>query len=186
MSLTMKEKILDAAESRVRGAGFSEMSFRDLADDVGIKSASVHYHFRTKHDLGAALVERYSLQFKAKLDDLDTDDLASSLKGFVALYAEALVPGKAICLCAIMGAEAIGLPPHVNRKTRDFFAMNVAWLEALFAKHATGEKPDAARLMVAALEGAMIMASASDDRSFFDTVASAAIAAVMNTNEHGA
>ena len=40
---SMKDAILDAAEKRVRHAGYSKMSFRDVAKDVGIKSASVHY-----------------------------------------------------------------------------------------------------------------------------------------------
>jgi len=37
--------------------GFTAMSFRDLACDVAIKSASMDYHFPTKHDLGEALVK---------------------------------------------------------------------------------------------------------------------------------
>ena len=38
--------ILDTAEQRMRDVGYHSVSFRDLADDLGIKSASVHYHFR--------------------------------------------------------------------------------------------------------------------------------------------
>lgn len=175
MQLTTKEKILDAAEHRVRSAGFAEMSFRDLASDVGIKSASVHYHFPTKPDLGEALVQRYADQFKARLDEIDTDDLTVALDGFVFLYAEALILGEAICLCAIMGAEAIGLPDAVNQKTRDFFAYNATWLEDLFEKHLNDRKPTSATMIVAALEGAMIVASASKDREIFDKVAKAAL-----------
>ena len=52
--------LLNAAERRVRRSGYNAVSFRDLADDVGIKSASVHYHFPQKADLGVALVERYA------------------------------------------------------------------------------------------------------------------------------
>ncbi|MEC8039905.1 MAG: TetR/AcrR family transcriptional regulator, partial [Pseudomonadota bacterium] len=110
----MKEKILEAAEKRVRGVGFAEMSFRDLAKDVGIKSASVHYHFPTKPDLGEALVTRYAEQFKEELDRIDQIELGAALDAFVGLYSKALVLGESICLCAVMGAEAIGLPENVN------------------------------------------------------------------------
>lgn len=175
MPLTMKEKILIAAEKRVRSAGFSEMSFRDLANDVGIKSASVHYHFPTKPDLGEALVTRYAEQFKAELDKIDLNDLHSALEGFVALYSGALVLNESICLCAIMGAEAIGLPENVNQRTKAFFEMNKAWLENLFTKHGVKNAEDTAGLIVAALEGGMIVASASSDRSIFEQVAKAAI-----------
>lgn len=173
--MTMKDRILEAAERRVRESGFSEMSFRELADDVGIKSASVHYHFPTKFDLGEALVERYTVQFKADLDAIDTADLWTALDGFIALYTRALVLGHSICLCAMMGAEAIGLPDSVNRNTKAFFAMNMHWLEELFEKHVGGRKPETAAMVVAALEGGMIMASASNDRAIFDRTAKAVV-----------
>lgn len=173
--MTMKEKILDAAEIRVRGGGFAAMSFRDLAIDVGIKSASVHYHFPTKTDLGGALVARYSDQFKARLDEIGTSNLMEALDAFVALYASALVLNKTICLCAVMGAEAIGLPDHVNQRTKAFFQLNRDWLETLLRTHGADAPAAYASMVVAALEGGMIVASASNDRSLFDQVASAAI-----------
>lgn len=175
MPLTMKEKILSAAERRVRGAGFAEMSFRDLAQDVGIKSASVHYHFPTKADLGEALVEAYARQFETELARIDTGDLRAALEAFVGLYDRALVLDEAICLCAVMGAEAIGLPETVNQKTRAFFRMNAAWLEDLFERHLGKREPDIAAMTVAALEGALIIASVSKDRDVFENVAKAAI-----------
>lgn len=45
---SIKEKILAAAEKRVRHVGYNAVSFRDLAADVGVKSSSVHYHFLKK------------------------------------------------------------------------------------------------------------------------------------------
>ncbi|MEM7320276.1 MAG: TetR/AcrR family transcriptional regulator [Pseudomonadota bacterium] len=174
----MKEKILEAAERRVRKAGFAEMSFRDLASDVGIKSASVHYHFPTKFDLGEALVEKYAKQFGARLSEIDIGDLQNALERFVGLYAEALVVDEAICLCAIMGAESIGLPQKVNQKTRAFFKMNADWLEDLFETHLADRKTDIVAMIVAALEGAIIVASVSRDRAVFDRVARAAIGSV--------
>lgn len=174
MPLTTKEKILTAAEKRVRSSGFSEMSFRELATDVGIKSASVHYHFPTKADLGEALVIRYSEKFKAELDKIDLEDLQSALDGFVALYSNALVLNESICLCAVMGAEAIGLPKNVNQRTQAFFEMNTSWLQAFLARHNVKDAEATAALIVAALEGGMIVASASNDRSLFEQVANTA------------
>ena len=44
-------------------AAFHACSFRAIADDVGIKSASVHYHFRTQgRSSAAALVARYEAE----------------------------------------------------------------------------------------------------------------------------
>ena len=64
--------ILDAAESRIRRFGYTGFSFRDVAADVGIKSASVHYHYPTKETLAAAVAARYSSRFFGCFDDAST------------------------------------------------------------------------------------------------------------------
>jgi TetR/AcrR family transcriptional regulator, transcriptional repressor for nem operon len=56
---TIRDAILSSAEARMGRDGFHGFSFRDLAADVGIKSASVHYHFPTKADLGVRLMRNY-------------------------------------------------------------------------------------------------------------------------------
>ncbi len=54
--------IMDAAERRMRKGGFSGFSFREIAADVGVKSSSVHYHFPTKENPAAAVIQRYTAQ----------------------------------------------------------------------------------------------------------------------------
>lgn len=157
------------------------MSFRDLANDVGIKSASVHYHFPTKADLGEALVERYANRFKAELGKIETGALATALNAYVALFSKALVLNESICLCAIMGAEAIGLPENVNSRTKAFFDMNRAWLDALLTKNNVESSTEKAGLIVSALEGGMIVASASNDPALFDQVAKAVVGCTAKT-----
>ena len=64
---TRATEILDAAEGFARQTGYNGFSFRDIAAEIGIKSASVHYHFPTKGDLGAALARRYAERFFERL-----------------------------------------------------------------------------------------------------------------------
>jgi hypothetical protein len=39
------ERLMDMAEAHIRNAGYGGFSFRDLATEFGIKSASVHHRF---------------------------------------------------------------------------------------------------------------------------------------------
>jgi TetR/AcrR family transcriptional repressor of nem operon len=83
-----------------------------------------------------------------------------------------------MCLCGILAAEYHTLPPRVQAVVLEFFEENERWLEAVleqgrrdgtlqFAEPAK----DAARLVVSALEGAMLVArSYSDARRFRITV----------------
>ncbi len=70
--IAMRERILAAAERRIRTAGYNAVSFREIGAEVGVKSASVHYHFTQKQDLSAALVRRYTQNFTAKLGQIST------------------------------------------------------------------------------------------------------------------
>lgn len=61
---------MTAARATVQSHGYNALSFRELAKEVGIKSAIVHYHFPTKGDLGAALARRYTEEGVAYLTEL--------------------------------------------------------------------------------------------------------------------
>ena len=51
----------------IRQGGYHGFSFRNIADAVGIKSSSVHYHFETKEKLGIATTKRYADNFIQRL-----------------------------------------------------------------------------------------------------------------------
>lgn len=170
------DEILDAAERMARTGGYNGFSFREIAKAVGIKAASVHYHFPGKDDLGAAVARRYTDRF---LDALGApDDPAAPeelLAAYVALYRNALAGEGLMCLCGIFGAEIAALPAPVANEARTFFERNVDWLDRLFARAHPGTDPArcraAALRTVATLEGAMILARSLDDIAAFDGAA---------------
>ena len=170
---SMRERILSAAEKRVRALGFNAVSFRDLASDVGVKSSSVHYHFPQKEDLGAQLVRRYTERFQARLDEIDIEEVGpiGALEAFIALYAEALVVGEAVCLCAILGAEANSLPERINAGIQAFFRANTEWLTEVNRRMPSSETLMTPIEIVSALEGAMIVSSVMKSREAFDATA---------------
>ena len=52
---------MDLAEGHMRNAGYGGFSFRDLAAEIGIKSASVDHHFPTKATMAAAVEHRQTI-----------------------------------------------------------------------------------------------------------------------------
>jgi len=53
-------QIIDTAIKMIREGGYHSFSFRQIATELGIKSASIHYHFPSKEDLGVAVMVRYT------------------------------------------------------------------------------------------------------------------------------
>lgn len=173
MLMNKKEALLKAAESRVRSGGYSNFSFREIAAEVGIKSASVHYHFPTKGDLGAELARQYTDNFLAALGD--PHDLLNSGKNPIEVYVDsfrtALTHDKKMCLCGLLGAEIDGLPDKVKYETKRFFENNISWLEQACAAQKPHEKPNAknrAIQIIALLEGAMLISKSLNNNDVFE------------------
>lgn len=171
-------EILDSAERQARQRGYNGFSFRDLAADVGIKSASVHYHFPTKAELGAAVAQRYTERFMAHLGDPADPEVAPDalLERYVAAFRRALVRDRQMCLCGLLGAEVESLPPEVAAEVRDFFERNVAWLTAVLSRRDSGalgnESAEARALAILALlEGALVVARTLKRDAVFDQIA---------------
>lgn len=165
-------RILDSAERMARQGGYNSFSFREIAAEIGIKSASVHYHFANKEVLGAALADRYTNRFLAALGAPTAERPDEMLRRYTASYRQALVEDGQMCLCGIFGAEIRGLPDPVARQTRAFFDRNIHWLGQVF--EAKGLKPEDAETeaacMIAALEGAMILSRSLQDDALFDRI----------------
>jgi AcrR family transcriptional regulator len=53
-----KEKILDSAQRLIGGQGYAATSVRHIISEAGVNLAAIHYHFGSKEDLLAALIER--------------------------------------------------------------------------------------------------------------------------------
>ena len=64
-------RILDSAESLVQVRGFNGFSYADVAAELGVTKASLHYHFPGKAELGRALIVRYATRFNAALAGID-------------------------------------------------------------------------------------------------------------------
>jgi TetR/AcrR family transcriptional repressor of nem operon len=169
-----KEEIMAAGRLMAQAGGYHSLSFRDIAEAVGIKSASVHYYFPTKGDLGAALLRRYSEDMAGYLEGLAAShvDVKSTLRSYTAVFRQPLVNGNRMCMCGIMAAEHDGLPPQVREEVNRFTDVNVNWLTKLMLTNKVEPtKAKAERRAVAifsAIEGAQLVARGRGDVKAFD------------------
>lgn len=172
-------RILDAAERIVQARGFNAFSYGDVAAELSITTAALHYHYPRKTELGTALVNRYSARFGARLRALDEASACtrSKLDGYVGIYAESVAQGR-MCLCGMLAAEYLTLPANMQVAIREFFEQNEAWLGRVLeqgksdgAVQFTGCGVDTARMIISGLEGAMLLCLPYGDLERFTTVA---------------
>src|SRR5687768_16413337 len=99
-------RILDAAERLVQERGFNAFSYADIAAELGLTTATLHYHFASKAELGRALINRYAERFGQALSRIEaaTPDAGARLRSYADLYAGVL-SAKRMCLCGMLAAE---------------------------------------------------------------------------------
>jgi TetR/AcrR family transcriptional repressor of nem operon len=168
-----KEAILAAARRTAQAHGYGGLNFRDLANEVGIKAASIYHHFPSKAELGAAVAKRYWEDTAAALECIlaEASDPIGALRQYPQIFRKSLESGNRICLCSFMSAEYDDLPEAVKKEVQAFADVNVAWLSNVLA--ATGvvslaKCGEQARAIFAAIAGAQLMARSRCDVSLFD------------------
>jgi TetR/AcrR family transcriptional repressor of nem operon len=175
MSSSSKEAILAAARRTAQAHGYSGLNFRDLADEVGIKAASIYHHFPSKADLGAAVARRYWEDTAAELESMlaETSDPFRCLQQYPDIFRKSLEADNRMCLCSFMAAEYDDLPEAVKKEVQAFADVNVAWLSKVLSAAAvvnSGESEQRARAIFAAVAGAQLMARSRSDISLYDAL----------------
>ena len=165
------ERALDVAERLVQVRGFNGVSYADIAGELGVTKAALHYHFAGKGELGEALIERYTTRFVAALDDIDAQalDAPTKISAYAAIYL-AVLRRQRMCLCGMLAAEYQTLPAPMQRAIVRFFDINETWLERVLdegrragtLRH-RGSARGAAQVVIGTLEGAMLVARLHDD-----------------------
>src|SRR5258708_17906651 len=104
-------RILEAAERLVQVRGFNGFSYADIAAELHITKAALHYPFASKAELGEALIGGYVARFAEALAGVDTGAARAPAKldGYARLYLEVL-RHRRMCLCGMLAAEYPTLP----------------------------------------------------------------------------
>jgi TetR/AcrR family transcriptional regulator, transcriptional repressor for nem operon len=178
-------RILDVAERLAQVRGFNGFSYADIAAELGITKAALHYHFPSKADLGEALITRYAVRFGEAL-------APDKLRGYATLYADVLRDQR-MCLCGILAAEYPTLPEPMRASVVRFFDQNESWLQQVLEQgyrdgtlHFAGSARDTARVIISCLEGAMLVIRPYDDIPRFTDAASSLIASLIAPATAGA
>src|SRR3984957_10975882 len=106
MSANAREEILAAAKLTAQAHGYAGLNFRDLAEQVGIKAASIYYYFPSKAELATAVAKRYWEDAAAYLESLlqNSPKPLDALRRYPETFRWALENDNRICLCSLMSA----------------------------------------------------------------------------------
>lgn len=170
-----REHLLETAADLLQRVGYASFSFRDLADAVGIRAASVHYHFPTKGDLGLALVDWFRAQDNPDIEQLckANPNIRDRLLALAEHVAEHTCTSGKSCPINLLLSEFSVLPEPLQIKVRawvdDCINGMAAWLdEGRKAGQIAfpGSANDQARLVWSVIEHGTQLARTHSDQPF--------------------
>lgn len=162
------ERLMDLAETHIRNAGYGGFSFRDLAAEAGIKSASVHHHFPTKSMMAAAVARRYADRFFAAIGQQEDERAEDVVAAYRAACKASFKRAGQMCLFGVLSAEAGGLSPEIAHEILTFFKRCI---EDLSQRLGGPDAKARAFQIMATLQGGMMLARIYQDIEAFDRAA---------------
>ncbi|MGV0680615.1 MULTISPECIES: TetR/AcrR family transcriptional regulator [Mycobacteriaceae] len=163
MPVDTRTSLIESAEHLIRARGYSAFSYADLEKRIGIRKASIHYHFPTKEDLGVSVVETYIAELAAQLEAIEADwpGALARLAAFAEMFKESR-SAETLPLCGALAAEMTILPDSMQALTAKYFETHLQWIEKTIAGGvANGEIPATRDARQKALEILSLLEGAS-------------------------
>lgn len=174
-----RERILRTAQGLILEKGYAGTSLADIVGALGVTKGAFFHHFAGKDELARALIERYAARDHFMFEDLArradalTDDPVQAGLLFVSLFEELVAQRERPmrgCLFAAYVYQQGQFGPEVLDFVHATFAGWVRQFEAKFEAAIAVRPPRApvtarelAEMMVALIEGAVILGRVFDD-----------------------
>jgi len=174
MTTNTRDKIIELAQEAIATRGYSAFSFRELAAELGIKSASIHYHFPTKTHLGVEVARNYRSRLQLALEHIagQEPDPKEALENLVVIFRQEAATSQRMTVCTMLAAEIKNLPDEIQREMKAFYDLNLNWIASRLLESGLsgGESYEKARQIFALLQGGLMGAKGQNDPAYFDVV----------------
>lgn len=174
------DEILSCARSLIIAGGYNGFSYADIAEKIGVRKASIHYHFAGKVNLVSELVRQHRGAMQEGLASLEASiaNPLDQLSAYINYWKNCIEDlSSPFCLCALLAGELPVLPDEVAVEVRSYFQFLSTWMTSVFERGAatgsirlTYTPGMEAELLMATVHGAMLSARAYDDASIFGTI----------------
>lgn len=125
--MSTREQIIKVADGFIRNKGFNAFSFYDISKEIGIKNASIHYHFATKTDLACAVIEEYINKVELIREDSADKGSMQRLKTFISVYTSSKEENK-VCLVGSLAPDLYTLEKPVRKKLNMLASLILDWV----------------------------------------------------------
>lgn len=168
--LDTKSRSLTAAQGLLQSYGYNGFSFQHIADIVGVQKPSLYEHFRSKEELGKALIIDYQERFEKWTESATRLAPEEQISAFFGIFYSFAKDQRKCCPLTALTAEYNSLPRSLLLPLRKLQMTQLKWLELVVASgkktkrfHMKLGASEVARLLVSLSYGAQLSARISRD-----------------------
>ena len=88
---------MDSAQRLTQTRSFHGFSFQDIADEVGVRKASLYHHFDSKDDVAVAMLQRAADWTSAQFKKAEGREPAERLEAYFDLFRQIHGKGERMC-----------------------------------------------------------------------------------------
>ena len=169
-SKSTRDQLIEVSAGLLCTRGFSGFSYQDLANELGIRKASVHHHFAQKNDLGLALcdwTEQWLLQGFAHFDQQGTN-ATDKLQRYLRAAAEHTFNEHKQCPVSALYSDLAVLPEAIQARMQELTAIEHQWVSGVFyAGLQSGELTSQQSCPLSGLSDSAIKSAADDMARLF-------------------
>jgi len=158
-----KSQIIEIALRNIREKGYLSFSYDDLAKELGVTKASIHYHFMKKEDLGLAVCTKLKEGLEKSYLNIDQAQINSEDKLWKYISRRAKQIGNnEVCPISSLQADFNFLPTAMQESVQQLSQMEIDYLKKLLdvlkeegklkLTHDTGAL---AALLISSIKGAL-------------------------------
>lgn len=166
MKADNRTRLLQAAVKVTYRHGFGKTALADIAKEARVPLGNVYYYFKTKDEIGGAIVELRVSRFRRLLRELDkADSPKERLCGFVQIKIKNREElARSGCPVGTLCSELHKHGGPVARKSTVLFAEALTWMEAQFRALGKGaDSPGLAVHLLSATQGVSVLAHTFND-----------------------
>ena len=162
-----REKLLHAATALIHRHGYDQTSLADIAEESGVPLGNVYYYFKTKDEIGSAVIQQHYSQMRALLRDCDApaDPRTRLLRFLDKMCGQRDALAKYGCPVGSLCVELNKGSPSLSKQADSILKSQLDWVTKRFREMGKGDAKDLAVQMVALLQGMTLLANTLSDPS---------------------
>lgn len=154
-----KERILQLAISLIQERGDLGWSYEDISAEVGIRKASIHYHFPRKEDL---IIEAARVYIARGIQEVEgalkkAGNFREKVFAVSNCYRRVFCLKDKLCLCVTLTQNAVAKDPALFEMIKSFFDTVHRVLASILEEKRIGEPKKMATAILAMLQGLLIL-----------------------------